>query len=268
MNTNQTFQKVLALIILVLIPIFIVKEYKAITSKANTYHTQSSGPIIPNEYAKTENKSFVICIFSLENSPPSEKTLRSIFEQSYTNFRVVYLIQSPSDTYLKEAEELASQLGYSNRIIFKKSRSDEQLFQSFYQTIHSCKDEEVIIHLDNNDWFANSNVLATLNQAYKDPDVWLLYGDSLEYPSLKQQGLSPVINSALREFKASKSPWMLSHLKTYYAGLLKQVTPSSEGLEKKALTKDDKMLMLSLLKIGKWHVRFIPDVLYVHNGKS
>lgn len=263
MGQGQVVQKVLAIIILLLIPIFILKEYKNLTLSKNLSVYRDGEPL-KNEYSKTENKFFVIIVFSDEKNSFCEKNLESIFTQSYPYFRVVYLGSGEGLDNYDKAQNFIAHLGYKDRVTFIKNPDGEKFFDMFYRTIHDCKDEEVIIHLEGTDWLANKDVLEKLNKAYLDPDVWLTYGDCMEYPSLKKQELEPTVNRTLRDFRAEKTPWMLSHLKTYYAGLLKQLTPNVEGLKEKAISSEDKMLMLSLLKIGKWHVRFIPEVLSIH----
>jgi hypothetical protein len=261
---GQVFQKILAVVILLLIPLFLLKEYKAISASRELF-SYRDGEVVTNEYSTKEDKSFVIIIFSAEGDGYCEKNLTSIFSQSYPHFRVVYLGNHENIT--KAKEHLENKQG-EEKITFMESTQADKTFDIFYKVIHECKDEEVIIHLNGTDWLANDNILEKLNKTYRDPDVWLTYGDYMKYPSLKKQELEPVVNRTLRDFKADKTPWMHSHLKTYYAGLLKQLTPSLEGLSEKALSREDKMLMLSLLKIGKWHVRFIPEVLSIHQEEA
>lgn len=267
MVQGQLLQRILALIILFLIPLFILKEYKHLTlSKQLFIHTD--GEFITNEYANSENKSFVVIIFSHEQNEYCEQTLQSVFAQSYSQFKVVYLNSGSSMGHYHQAEQYIHEHGYQDKTTLIKNADESKLFESFYQLIHSCKDNEVIVHLEGTDWLAHNDVLDKLNKTYKDPDVWLTYGDYMEYPSLKTQTLEPTVNSILRDFRPDKTPWMLSHLKTYYAGVLKQMTPTAEGLSKQALSNEDRMLMLSLLRVGKWHVRFIPEVLAVHHKKE
>lgn len=263
MKQGQLLQRILSVVILVLVPLFVFKEYKHLTlSKHLLIHTD--GELLKNEYANTENKSFVVLIFAHEQEQYCTQNLESVFAQSYPQFRVIYLHSGEGVENYHKAKNFISEHGYENRVTFTQNAHEKEFFNIFYQTVHDCKDNEVIAHLEGTDWFANADVLKTLNQAYKDPDVWLTYGDCMEYPSLKKQELAPTVNSLLREFRPDKTPWMLSHLKTYYAGLLKQMTPTSEGLSEQALSQEDKLLMLSLLKVGKWHVKFIPEVLTVY----
>lgn len=266
MGENQKLQKLLAIVILVLIPVFILKEYKTISAK-NDNALINYGEPLKNEYSKGDNKSFVIVIFAQEGDGFCEKNLESIFNQSYEDFRVVYLDSGEGTGNYNKAMNWIEEFGYENKVTFIKNSNNDQLFGSFYEAVHGCQDDEVVMHLESTDWLVDENVLEKLNTTYKDPDVWLTYGEYMQYPSLKKQELEPVINRTLRDFNPAKTPWMLSHLKTYYAGVLKQMTPTSDGLKDKASSTEDKMLMLSLLKMGKWHVRFIPEVLYVHQGE-
>ena len=49
------------------------------------------------------------------------------------------------------------------------------------------KDEEIVLVLDGDDCLAHENVLKALNKAYADPDVWMTYGNYLDYPTLLKQ---------------------------------------------------------------------------------
>lgn len=267
MAQNQFLQKFLAIVILVLIPLFVIKEYKHITlSKHLLMH--ADGKLVNNEYTAGEDKSFVIFVFASEQEEYCDKTLESIFSQSYPSFRVVYLDEGESSRNYTKAEKFIFANGYEKKITMLKSSKPNELFEKFYQALHEAKDSEVIIHLAGSDWFASDQILHLLNDTYKDPDVWLSYGEYMEYPSLKKQALAPTVNSILRDFRPEKTPWMRSHVKTYYAGLLKQMTPTSDGLRNQALSKEDRFLMLSLLKVGKWHVKFIPEVLAIYDSQT
>ena len=266
MKGKQTFQIVLAVIILLLVPVFIIKELSGVKLRAQNEVTEV-GPAFKNEYTSAINKSFVVLVFASEEDEFCEKNLQSVFSQTYPNFRVVYLDIGEGYANINQARDFTTSQGLTSKVKFIKNFEEGQLFQSFYDAIHSCSDDEVIIHLEASDWLANDHVLERLNETYIDPDVWLTYGECVEYPSLKKQELEPTINWTLRDFKPLKTPWMLSHLKTYYAGLLKQLTPEAYALEKGRFMQEDQLMMLSLLKMAKWHVRFIPEVLYVHQSE-
>lgn len=263
MKSKNSFQIVLAVIILLLVPVFIVKEYTGMKIRKQNEITQI-GQSFTNEYTTAINKSFVVLIFASEQDEFCEKNLQSVFSQTYPNYRVVYLDIGEGYRNIDQARDYTSQQGLSNKVKFVKNFGDDQLFQAFYEAIHSCSDDEVVIHLEASDWLANDQVLEKLNETYIDPDVWLTYGECVEYPSLRKKELEPTVNWTLRDFKPMKTPWMLSHLKTYYAGLLKQLTPDTLSSKEQSFMKDDQLMMLSLLKMAKWHVRFIPEVLYVH----
>lgn len=246
-----------------LVPVFVIKQYYGMQVRKSNSMAKVAKEL-KNEYATSVNKYFVVLIFSSEKEPYCEKNLESIFSQSYKNYRVIYLDVGDGLDHINQAKRYAMQQGMQNKVRFVKNRDQEELFHSFCESVKNCKDEEIVIHLEGSDWLVNDKVLERLNETYTDPDVWLTYSECVEYPSFKKKELKATTNWTLRDFRATKTPWMLSHVKTYYAGLLKQMTIDQQNSPQIGGFGEDQFMMLSLLKMAKWHVRFIPEVLYVH----
>lgn len=266
-KNKYTLQIILAAIILLLVPVFVIKQYYGMQVR-KSHSAARIAKELDNEYATSGNKCFVVLVFSSENEAYCEKNLESIFSQSYQNYRVIYLDIGENSDNLNLAKRFAAEKGMQNRVRFVKNNDQNELFHSFCDAVKNCKDEEIVVHLEGSDWFANDKILEKLNETYIDPDVWLTYGECVEYPSFKKKELNPTTNWTLRDFRASKTPWMLSHVKTYYAGLLKQMTVGSQNAPQLGGFGEDRFMMLSLLKVAKWHVRFIPEVLYVHQPSA
>lgn len=267
MHTDEKVQKFLAILILLIVPAFVFKEYKNLSYNTPTNLVLKEASVINNEYTKEENKSFVVLIFSEETSS-SIKTLESIFAQNYQDFRVVYIYREKSSKSYISAKNFIEENGLLSRIEFHKAIDLNSSTSSLFQIVHHCQDQEVIVHLDSSDSLIDENVLERINEQYKDPDVWLTYADFIEEKTQKKKGLKPVVNKSLRQFSTQNSPWMLAHLKSYYAGVLKQALPMAQQDLTDQIFMEDKALMLSLFKIAKWHVRFIPDALTVHDEQK
>lgn len=267
MHTDEKVQKFLAILILLIVPGFVFKEYKNLSYKTPVNLVLQEALVIDNEYTVSQDKSFVVIIFSKEDSS-SIKTLQSICSQNYKKFRVVYVYSDESSKSYLSAKSFSEKIGKNFKIEFVKSIETSAAINPLFSILASCQDQDVIVHLDSSDFLIDDNVLDKINEQYKDPDVWLTYSDFIEEKTQKKKGLKPVVNKTLREFSPKNSPWMLSHLKSYYAGVLKQALPSISEDEKGLGVMEDKTLMLSLFKMAKWHVRFIPDALTVHGEQK
>lgn len=114
-----------------------------------------------------EEKPFVIIVPSYNNSAFVEKNLRSIFSQSYKNYRVIYIDDhSADDTYLK-AKNLIADLQQTHRTELIRNEQNLGALANLYNAIFRCHDYEIVVLVDGDDFLAHEHVLSTLNQAYQ-----------------------------------------------------------------------------------------------------
>jgi len=132
--------------------------------------------------------------------------------------------------------------------------------------VSQCGDEEVVMHLDGNDWLAHDLVLQKLNNAYNCQGVWLTYGGYLEYsPNKQKAGLQAFQEQLSSERRASSLPWFRSPFKTYYAKLFKQLDLNEIYQEDEVLSDSSWGFMLPMVKMAGRHIHYIPEILYIHN---
>lgn len=203
------------------------------------------------------NRSFVVLVCSFNNEKYVQKNLQSIFSQSYKNFRVIYVDDHSTDKTYKKAKRLIQQKSHPCRVDLYRNSHNQGCMHNTYQFIHWCKNSEIIVLLDGDDWFAHSDVLMHLNRYYQNSDVWLTYGQYQEYPSGKL-GLCGACSSYELEGNMRRVSWKTSHLRTFYAGLFKKI-------RKADLMKDgqfmwitsDQAFMLPMLDMAREHAFFI-----------
>lgn len=135
------------------------------------------------EYPVTEHKSFVIVLYAYNQVHWCERALRSIFEQDYDHYRVIVV----DDGSIDQTEERAKQFILDNhqdeKVILIRNESRIGEVASLYRVIDGCLDREIVIPLNAKDWLSSPMVLNRLNRAYQNPDVWLTFGQAIEYPS-------------------------------------------------------------------------------------
>lgn len=223
-------------------------------------------------------KPLVVIIPSYNNARYYKRNLDSVLNQRYKNFRVIYVDdQSPDGTgelveaYLKQQSRNFQDINsYISRVQLIKNTQRKGALANQYDAIHSCKDEEVIVTLDGDDWFAHRDVLARINREYQEHDAWLTYGNYITFPWARS-GICAPISCAVHAAKAyRKSVWVTSHTRTYYAWLFKKI--NKEDLQENGAFLDvscDIALMLPMLEMaGANHIRFIPEVTYIYNVAS
>jgi len=215
-----------------------------------------------------EQKPFVIIIPSYNNSAYCEKNLRSVFSQKYENYRVIYIDDASTDDTFSKVTAIVSSLNQENRCTLIKNPTNKGALENLYQAIHSCLDHEIIVTVDGDDFLAHEEVLSTLNAAYANPDVWMTYGNYLDYPTFKQKPLicKKIARSVVKQNSYRKHPWVSSHLRTFYASLFKKIEKEDLLLEGKFLPMAwDLAFMFPLLEMSGEHALFIKSTLYLYN---
>jgi glycosyltransferase involved in cell wall biosynthesis len=216
-------------------------------------------------------KSFVVIIPSYNNASFCERNLRSVFEQKYENYRVIYIDDASTDETYEMVKRFIAESSQENRVTLIQNPTNRGALANLYLAIHSCKDEEIIVTLDGDDFFAHEWVLSKLNKTYAKPDVWMTYGNFVDYPSYTQKPVmcKKIPFYVLMSNGFRKAEWVTSHLRTFYAGLFKKI-PLQHLLYKGRFFPMawDLPLMLPMLEMSGKHAYFIRDVLYLYNRSN
>ncbi len=207
------------------------------------------------KYPVVEQKSIVVVIPSYNNSRFCEQNVLSVLNQNYKNFRIIYIDDcSTDDTYEK----------VKDKVSVLRNKKNVGALANLYNAVHSCKDTDIIVTVDGDDFLAHSDVLKTINKAYADPNVWMTYGNYLDYPSYEQ---NPKICEKLPSNRnIREGRWVTSHLRTFYAGLFKRIKLEDLCLDGNFLPMaGDLAHLMPMLEMAQGHVQFIDKVLYLYN---
>lgn len=213
-----------------------------------------------------QEKPMVVIVPSYNNSTWYERNLDSIMQQKYENFRVIYIDDCSSDGMSALVQARLNNDPRAAKVTYIRNANRRGALANLYSAIHSCKNEEIVVLVDGDDWFAHSGVLARVNAEYANPEVWLTYGQFQVFPDQRvgenkeiPQGV--IIKNVFREYD-----WCTTHLRTFYAGLFKQV--KLEDLLYRGAFFDvtwDMAFMFPMLEMSAGHFRLINDVLYMYN---
>ena len=238
-----------------------VFDYTAPTLKATDGFGQS-----------IEEKPIVVIIPSYKNEQWVERNLTSIFNQKYENYKVVYIDDcSPDNTY-----ELAKQITEKNNqqqrttIIHNTERCGA--LANLYTAIHECDDKSIIVTVDGDDWLPYGVVLAYLNEIYTEHDIWMTYGQFVEYPSnVVGYSYSKTFSQDVIEKnifrKVERLP--ISHLRTFYAWLFKAIKLQDVLYEGDFYSMAwDKVMMAPMIEMSGNRFSCVSDVLYVYNNAN
>jgi glycosyltransferase involved in cell wall biosynthesis len=213
-------------------------------------------------------KPFVIIIPSYNNSAYCEHNLMSVLNQNYKNFRVIYIDDCSKDDTYEKVKTIVDRSPIRERVTLIRNSQNQGALKNLYFAIHTCNDEEIVATVDGDDFLAHTDVLKKLNKVYSDPQVWMTYGNYLDYPTYKQkpQICKPFPKSVVRNNSYRNHEWVSSHLRTFYAGLFKKITVEDFMFDGRFLPMGwDLAFMLPMLEMSGKHCHYVEDVLYLYN---
>ena len=219
--------------------------------------------------AHTYQRPIVVVIPSYNNALWYEKNLDSIFAQEYDNFRIIYILDSPTDDTCQLVYDYVADEKYTDRITIIHNENRRGALANHFNAVHQCKDYEIIVQLDGDDWFENNNVLARINDAYNDPNVWMTYGQYQTYPKKKCGQCEPLPSGIIKRRAYREYKWVTSAPRTFYAGLFKHIKLQDLINDGEFFwTSCDFAFMMPMLEMAHGHVQFIKDILYIYNCKT
>lgn len=212
------------------------------------------------------NKQIVVVVTSYNNALYYQKNLDSIFSQDYDNFSVIYIDDCSPDGTAALVESYIALHGQQARCILIKNSYNESQMANHYKAVHMCPDDAIIVHIDGDDWLAHDHVLSYINDVYSSEDVWLTYGQTVEYPAgnisfARELYPDMISHNAFRDY-----PFIFNHLRTFYAWLFKQIKLQDlmyEGTFYGMNPAPDAAFMYPMTEMAGTHVKFIDEVLYV-----
>jgi len=165
-----------------------------------------------------DNK-FVIITPSFNNSSWVEYNLASILNQTYNNYEVLYIDDASTDQTYERAKSL---IGQDDRFtIVKRQESKKATYNYFYELEdYLTDDQDIVVHLDGDDWFFDNTVLEKLNNFYNEKDVWMTYGIFYCYDGTDEVKIGYPQNTEypdfIKKYKLFRNDlWRASHLRTY-----------------------------------------------------
>lgn len=212
-----------------------------------------------------QQKKIVVIVPSYKNATWYKKNLDSIFSQTYQNYRVIYVDDASPDQTGQLVEEYIIAHGLEDKVTLKINTVNRGALENIYYMVHSCDDDEIIVSLDGDDWFAHEHVLDILNKAYQDEQVWLTYGN-YTHPWGGRSCCAAIDKDLIVRNAYREKPLIASHLRTFYAWLFKKIRKEDLLYEGKFFPMTwDWAMMFPMLEMSGGRFKFIEDVLYIYN---
>ncbi len=220
---------------------------------------------------KPEEKFIVVITASYNNARYYKQNIDSVMDQEYENYHLIYVDDCSTDGTYNLVKTYIESIGAADRVTLIKNDTRIGAMANQYHAIHQCPDRAIIAIVDGDDRLANSKVFDCLNKKYskKEEKIWLTYGQFRVEPGgqigwCRPIPLEYVQRNAFRDYKHN-----LSHLRTFYAGLFKQIKKEDLMLNGSFLQMcADNGAMFPMAEMAREHMCFIPDVLLVWNGHN
>jgi glycosyltransferase involved in cell wall biosynthesis len=212
---------------------------------------------------------FKIVVPSFNSVAYLPKTLASIECQTNKNFQVCVI--DDCSTIAKQREIILEYCQRNNwSYIFHQK--NEGALASIVEAIQkfNCKDDDVIVMVDGDDWLYDEHVIEKLDRIYTHEDVYLTWGQFQTYPPdcLKMNYAMPIPDLVIDQQKYREIVDIFGHLKTYKYRLFREIKdedlrdPNSGEYFRVSW---DKALLYPMLEMAGHKVRFNPDIVYVYN---
>ena len=165
------------------------------------------------------NNNFTIITPSYNNVDWVETNIASVLNQTYTNYRVIYIDDASTDETYDKVKSIVGDL--PNWKVIKNKENKGAAYNYIEYIRHFFPDDnDIIVHLDGDDWLYDENVLEKLNALYNERDYWMTYGKFVCWDGSGSVTESFPQGSAYDDFvhrhkMYRKDQWRASHLRTY-----------------------------------------------------
>jgi glycosyltransferase involved in cell wall biosynthesis len=170
---------------------------------------------------------FTIITPSYNNLDYVEYNLASILNQTYTNWRLLYIDDCSTDGTFEKVSEILKDNAQCKVI---RNEINKGAAYNYIEPVRHLfpEDDEIIVHLDGDDWFFDESVLEKLNDFYNKTECWMTYGQFVCWDGSDNvtksfpQG-TPYDDFIHRHKFYRRDQWRASHLRTYRYSLWKNI---------------------------------------------
>lgn len=168
---------------------------------------------------------FKIITPSYNNQDFVEYNIASILNQTHQNFEVLYIDDASTDeTYQRVYDIVKDDKRFK---VIKRLENKGATYNYFFELEdYLNNDEDIVLHLDGDDWLFDDNVLHNINKLYEDNDLWMTYGGMYCYTGQDYLEKANPQNTPHPDFIINnklfrKDVWRASLLRTYKTFLYK-----------------------------------------------
>ncbi len=214
-------------------------------------------------------KQIVVVTASFNNARWYKNNLDSVFSQKgHDNWHLIYCDDCSPDGTGRLVEEYVKQKGFADKVTVIKNKKRVGALANQFKATYMAPDEAIILILDGDDMLARNDVFKIINDIYSKDDIWFTYGQ-FRYANKGQVGNGKPFPQYVVDANAFRKYAQPSHLRTYYAGLFKQV--KLDDLMKSGdffKMSNDIATLYPMIEMARQHFRFVSTVLYIYNDMN
>ncbi|HXF29790.1 MAG TPA: glycosyltransferase family A protein [Chlamydiales bacterium] len=216
----------------------------------------------------TAEPNFTIIIPSYNNERWCIGNLESVASQTYPHFSVIYINDCSSDKTGELVDDFVKTRNLQNKftVIHNKERKGAPL-PNIHAVISTLAPDTIVVIVDGDDRLAHPHVLDRVAKEYRNPNVWMTYGNYTTHPIVHPSCCKKIPSKIAKKGAFRSFQWASSHLRTHYAKLF-QLIKKEDLFWNGAFypMAGDVASMFPMLEMSaKGHFRFIEDVLYIYN---
>ncbi|OGN62455.1 MAG: hypothetical protein A3F09_05070 [Chlamydiae bacterium RIFCSPHIGHO2_12_FULL_49_11] len=213
-------------------------------------------------------KEFAFIIPVTANPRENTKLVETIFDQEYDMYKIIFLYTRKEEKAAQDLKHYIVKENKGGRVTWVESKGETITLLDYCHAVFSCQNEEIIFSIDPASWLAHKQVLKKLSDIYSiSQEVWVTYSDFLIFPSLEKidiAKLQKMISPDRKDFL-----WTSSHVKTFYAGLLKEsLSDVKLNLDRPLTDTSIRELLMVTKDRAKRHIRYINEVFYLYSAQS
>jgi len=196
--------------------------------------------------------------------------IKSIQLQNYEEYECYLIDDLSTDNTVEKILELIKN---DKRFHLIKNKEKKYALRNIYEGIQQSgnDDEDIIVTLDGDDWFASKMTLKILNENYSQTGCWLTYGSYLEFPSKKRGTFCEKISKKIiKENSYRQNRWVSSHLRTFKRHLWNRIKKEDLLDEQENFYRMtwDMAFMFPMMEMAGALSIHIPEILYCYNRQN
>lgn len=199
-------------------------------------------------------------------------TLDSVLSQTYTNYEWIILDDLSTDQTCNIIEKRIKNL---DKVKLIKNTQKRYPLGNIYKGIELANptDEDIIIIIDGDDWFADKTVLDYVNEFYLKENCLITYGSFLQHPEkiTHDDYMKPYPDHIINSNTFRDVPWKASHLRTFKYKLWNKIKkkdlldPQTGDFYAQA---GDLASTYPMLEMAGDKSRHISKILYIYNTET